>query len=184
MNDWRQKSVERQQEHYLSLDVKFKFKDVLRYNASVAKKNIVNDIVVGIGIAVLLFFFYKMFTTTERLDIYISKNITLLLIPILIFVLVPWRVWQITASQMQLPAFAYGVKYVFSKEHILLDIGEASEEMPWDLFVSIVETKHDFRFYVNQVSAQIIPKHNLNNEQLIVLREMIKSTKPEDCRLK
>lgn len=177
--------MKKQQENSLSLEVKFKLKDVLRYNTSVASKNIVNDIVLGIGGAVLIFFFYKMFTTTERLDIFISKNITLLLVPILIFVLIPWRVWQITASQMQLPAFAYGVKYVFSKEHILLDIGEASEEMPWDLFVSIVETKHDFRFYVNKVSAQIIPKHNMTEEQLVTLRQMIKAaTKPGICRLK
>ncbi len=177
--------MEKQQENSLSLDVKFKFKDVLRYNTSVAKKNIVNDIVLGIGVAVLVFFFYKMFTTTERLDIFISKNITLLLVPILIFVLIPWRVWQVTASQMQMPAFAYGVKYVFSKEHILLDIGEASEEMSWDLFVNIVETNHDFRFYVNKVSAQIIPKHNMTQEQLITLRQMIKTaTKPGVCRLK
>lgn len=177
--------MKKQQENSLSLDVKFKFKDVLRYNTSVALKNIVNDIVLGIGVAVLIFFFYKMFTTSERLDIFISRNITLLLVPILIFVLIPWRVWQITASQMQLPAFAYGVKYVFSKEHIVLDIGEASEEMPWDLFVSIVETNHDFRFYVNKISAQIIPKHNMTKEQLETLREMIKTaTKPGVCRLK
>lgn len=177
--------MKKQQDHRLSLDVKFKLKDVLRYNTSVAMKNIVNDIVLGIGVAVLIFFFYKMCTTTERLDVFISKNITLLLVPILIFVLIPWRVWQITASQMQLPAFAYGVKYVFSKEHILLDIGEASEEMSWDLFVNIVETKHDFRFYVNKVSAQIIPKHNMTKEQLETLREMIRTaTKPGVCRLK
>ncbi|QEH68838.1 YcxB family protein [Cellulosilyticum sp. ST5] len=177
--------MEKQQENSLSLDVKFKFKDVLRYNTSVAIKNIVNDIVLGIGLAVLIFFFYKMCTTTERLDIFISKNITLLLVPILIFVLIPWRVWQVTASQMQMPAFAYGVKYVFSEKHILLDIGEASEEMSWDLFVNIVETKYDFRFYVNKVSAQIIPKHNLTDDQLSILRTMIKTaTKPGICRLK
>ena len=98
--------MEKQQENSLELDIKFKFKDVFRYNVSVATKNIVNDIVMAMGVFVLIFFFYKLATTTEGIDVYISKNIALLLVPILIFVLIPWRVWKITATQMQLPAFA------------------------------------------------------------------------------
>ncbi len=172
--------MENHQENKLSLDIKFKFNDVLRYNISVATKNIVNDIVMGIGLAVLIFFFYKMATTTEGMDVYISKNIALLLVPILIFVLIPVRVWKITATQMQLPAFAYGVHYDFSKESIVLDLGEESEAMPWDLFVNIVETKKDFRLYVNKVSAQIIPKHNMSKEELQILRNLIKDSTSED----
>ncbi len=166
--------MQNQEERQLTLKVNFKIKDVLRYNTDVAKKNIVNDLVLAIGLGVIVFFFYKMWTTSERMDIYISKNITLLLVPILIFVLIPWRVWQITLSQMQVPAFRHGVTYAFSKKHIVLNVGEASEEMSWDLFVKIVETKHDFRFYINSISAQIIPKHNLTMEQLGALKEIIK----------
>ena len=172
--------MDKQQEKSLSLDVKFKFKDVFRYNVSVATKNIVNDIVMAIGLFVLIFFFYKMTITTEGIDVYISKNITFLLVPILIFVLIPWRVWKITATQMQLPAFAYGVRYEFSGDNIVLDLGEESEAMPWDLFVNIIETKNDFRLYVNKVSAQIIPKHNLGKDELDTLREIIKSSTTTD----
>lgn len=168
----------------LSLDVKFKVKDVLRYNWSVARKNLVNCIVLGIGVLVLVYYFYKMFTSPERLDIFIAHNIMLLVVPLLIFVTIPWKVWQITVGQMQQPAFAYGVNYTFTKNSILLDIGEASEEMPWDLFVKIVETKHDFRFYINSVSAQIIPKHNMSGEQLEMLRKMIKEAAPSKSQLK
>lgn len=176
--------MDEQQVSILSLDVKFKVKDVLRYNLSVARKNIVNCIVLGLGGFVLIYFFYRMFTTPERLDVFIAKNVMLLVVPLLIFIMIPWKVWQITLSQMQQPAFAYGVNYTFSKEHILLDIGEASEEMPWDLFVKIVETKHDFRFYINNISAQIIPKHNMTAEELEVLKVMIKEAAPNRCQLK
>lgn len=176
--------MDEQQVSILSLDVKFKVKDVLRYNLSVARKNIVNCIVLGLGGFVLIYFFYRMFTTPERLDVFIAKNVMLLVVPLLIFIMIPWKVWQITLSQMQQPAFAYGVNYTFSKEHILLDIGEASEEMPWDLFVKIVETKHDFRFYINNISAQIIPKHNMTAEELEVLKVMIKEVAPNRCQLK
>lgn len=172
--------MNKQQENSLALDVKFRFKDVFRYNVSVATKNIVNDIVMAMGVFVLIFFFYKMATATEGIDVYISRNIALLLVPILIFVLIPWRVWKITATQMQLPAFAYGVRYEFSNEHIVLDLGEESEAMPWDLFVNIIETKNDFRLYVNKVSAQIIPKHNLTNEELDILRNIIKESTTSD----
>ncbi len=176
--------MDEQKSPLLSLDVKFKVKDVLRYNLSVAGKNIVNCIVLGIGALVLIFFFYKMFTSSERVDVFIAKNVMLLIVPVLIFVMIPWRVWQITLSQMQQPAFAYGVNYTFSKENIVLDIGEASEAMPWDLFVKIVETKHDFRFYINQISAQIIPKHNMTPEQLQLLKEMIGEVAPTRSQLK
>lgn len=168
----------------LPLDIKFKVKDVLRYNLSVAIKNIVNCMVLGLGGLVLIYFFYRMFTTPERLDVFIAKNVMLLVVPLLIFMMIPWKVWQITLSQMQQPAFAYGVKYIFSKEHIVLDIGEASEEMSWDLFVKIIETKHDFRFYINQVSAQIIPKHNMTEEELQILKGIIKEAAPNTSQLK
>lgn len=168
----------------LPLEVKFKVKDVLRYNVSVARKNITNCLVMLLGIGVLVYFFFRMATTGERLDIFLAKNIALLIVPLLVFLMLPWKVWKITAVQMQQPAFAYGVQYTFSKEGILLDIGEASDEMSWDLFVKIVESKHDFRFYINKVSAQIIPKHNMNEEQVGVLRQIIREAAPERCQLK
>lgn len=97
--------------------------------------------------------------------------------------MLPWKVWKISVHQMQQPAFLNGVQYTFTKDYILLDIGEASEEMPWDLFVKIVESKHDFRFYVNKISAQIIPKHNMNEEQLTKLRRMIREAAPNQCQV-
>ena len=54
--------MDEQKNTLLSLDVKFKVKDVLRYNLSVARKNIVNCIVMAFGLGVLVYFFYKMFT--------------------------------------------------------------------------------------------------------------------------
>lgn len=168
----------------LNLDVRFKVSDVLRYNASVARKNIVNCVVMAFGLGVLVYFFYKMFTTGERIDVFFARNIVLLLVPVLIFLMIPWRVWKITLTQMQQPAFAYGVNYTFSEENIVLDLGEASEEMAWDVFVKVIETKHDFRFYVNQVSAQIIPKHNMTNEQLEKLREIIRKAAPDRSQLR
>lgn len=173
-----------QKDTTLSLPIKFKLKDVLRYNTSVASKNIVNCIVMAVGVGVLAYFFYKMFTTGERVDVFVANHIVLLLVPILIFVMIPWRVWKITATQMQQPAFAYGVTYTFSPGHIVLDIGEASEEMSWDIFVKVVETKYDFRLYVNAISAQIIPKHNMSKEQLETLREIIRSAAPNRSQLR
>lgn len=176
--------MEQKQESILSLDVKFKIKDVLRYNMSVAMKNVVNQLVLGVGVLTVIYFFYKMAVTPERLDVFIAKNIVLLLVPILIFVMIPWRVWNITLVQMQTPAFNRGVHYCFKQESILLDIGEGSEEMPWDLFIKVVEKKHDFRFYVNNISAQIIPKHNMNGQQLEELRTIIKEAASDRSELR
>ena len=177
-------NMENKKESTLSLGIKFKVGDVLRYNMSVAMKNVINQLVLLVGALSLIFFFYKMVTTGERVDVYIAKNIVFLIVPILIFMMIPWRVWKITLTQMQAPAFSGGVHYTFKTSGILLDLGEASEEMSWDAFVKIVEKKHDFRFYVNKVSAQIIPKHNMNQEQIKMLRSIIKEAAPERCELK
>lgn len=163
-----------QKDDGLTLNVKFKVKDILRYNISVASKSLANKLVMGAGVLVLIYFFYKMFTRTVTLDIFISQNIVLLIVPLLIFFLIPWRIWQVTLSQMQMQSFAYGVTYIFSKENIVLDIGEEEDTMNWDVFVKIVETKHDFRFYVNAISAQIIPKHNFKEGELTHFRNIIK----------
>lgn len=173
------------QEKALKLDVKFKVKDVLRYNMSVALKSVLNKILLVIGGAVIIYFLYQMFTTPVGWDVYLSKNIFILLVPILIFALIPWRVWQVTVSQMQMKQFAYGVTYTFTKDNITLDLGDDSDTVSWDVFVKVVETKHDFRLYMNTVSAQIIPKHNLNEEQTRNFREIIKLAKqPEAYILK
>ena len=162
----------------LTAKINFKISDVWRFNLSVAMKNIVNAVTMLIGAGVLVFFFYKMFTSEVSIDIFISKNVMLLIIPILIFALIPWKVWQITLHQMQMPAFAEGVTYSFNEEGVTLDTGEAKEDVKWDIFTHIVETKKDFRFYVNAVSAQIIPKHNLNEQEQQLLKQIIKEALP------
>lgn len=161
----------------LKLDVKFKVKDVLRYNMSVAWKNVLNKILMIVGVLVLVYFIYQMFTTSVGWDVYLSQHIIILLVPILIFALIPWRVWQVTVTQMQMKHFAYGVTYTFTKEGVTLDLGEDKDTVSWDVFVKVVETKHDFRLYMNVVSAQIIPKHNLTNEEVQQFRSIIKNAK-------
>lgn len=164
----------------LSIDVQFKAKDILRYNMSVALKNILNKLLMIIGSLVVVYFIYQMFTANEGWDVYLSQHIFMLLVPILIFILIPWRVWQVTLAQMQMKQFAYGVTYIFTNESVTLDIGEDQDTVSWDAFIKVVETKHDFRLYMTAISAQIIPKHNLTSEEMQSLREIIKSAKAAD----
>jgi len=93
--------------------------------------------------------------------------------------MIPWRVWKITLSQMQMPSFAFGVKYVFSKDIITLCVGENAEDIKWDTFKEIVETSKDFRFFVDKVRAQIIPKHNLDVNELNMFKSIIKEASKE-----
>lgn len=166
----------------LIVEVKFKVKDVLRYNMSVAWKSIANKLLMLFGVMIIVWFFYKMVNRTNTIDIFIAQNVILLGIPLLIFFFIPWRVWKLTLMQMQMPAFAKGVVYTFTKEFILLDIGEAKEQIQWDTFVKIVETSSDFRFYVDTISAQLIPKHNMTREQIEIFKQIAKTaTKNNLC---
>ncbi len=169
----------------LTVDVKFKLQDILRYNMAIAWKSLANKIVCLIGIGLLIYYFYKMANRDVALDTFITQNVLYIMVPILIFVLIPWRVWKVTLTQMQVPAFAYGVTYVFTPESITLDLGEAKDEMPWTTFISIVETKKDFRFFVDGVRAQLLPKHNLNAEQLACFKKIAQeATAPHICKFK
>lgn len=167
----------------LVVDVKFKIRDVLRYNISVAVKSMVNKIILLVGIVLIGVYFYKLITRNYALDLFIANNILLLLIPVMIFLLIPWRVWKITLEQMQMPAFAFGVTYIFSLDKIILDIGTTKDEMQWELFAAIKETKNDIRFFVDSVRAQLIPKHNLTKEELELLKAIaMQATKKEVCQ--
>ncbi|PHV72050.1 hypothetical protein CS063_00805 [Sporanaerobium hydrogeniformans] len=177
--------MENSKKQSLTIDVKFKVKDVLRYNMSVAWKSLTNKIICLLGIGILVYYFYKMFHRTVTLDVFIAQNILYVMVPILIFVLIPWRVWKVTVTQMQNPAFAYGVTYIFTEDAITLDLGEAKDEMPWTIFVSIVETKNDFRLFVDDIRAQLVPKHNLTKEQIVTFKELAqKASTTGTCKFK
>ncbi|WP_069997295.1 YcxB family protein [Cellulosilyticum sp. I15G10I2] len=150
----------------LLINVEFKVKDVLRYNMWVVFRGIANKVIMLLGVVLLGVYIYKMINRTVTLDIFITSHVLLLLVPVMIFLLIPWRTWKITLTQMQTPAFAFGVKYTFLLDKIILDLGTTQDEMPWDLFIEIVETKYDLRFFVDEVNAQLIPKHNLTKAQL------------------
>ncbi|MDF2612940.1 MAG: YcxB family protein [Clostridia bacterium] len=160
------------QDKELVVDVKFKIRDVLRYNMSVMLKRNMNKVILLIGLLLMGFYIYKLINREVTLDLFIAQNIVLLLVPILIFLLIPWKVWKITISQMQVPAFAYGVTYIFSKDKIILDLGEVKDEIAWDTFIKIIETKKDIRFFVDEYQAQLIPKHNLTKEQMNLFRTL------------
>lgn len=167
------------EEQSLSIQVKLKIGDVLRYNMYIAYKSLFSKILTLVGIGLLGFFFYKMSVRTVTLDIFISQNFIWLMVPILLLVVKPWKVWTITATQMQSPIFSGVSYYEFSLEGIKLKVGDLEDIVPWETYSQIVETSKDFRFFVDSVQAQIVPKHNLSKEQIESLKQLIKATNPE-----
>lgn len=169
----------------LTVYVSFKIRDVLRYNMWVMFRSIVNKVVLLIGVVLIGIFIYNISNREISLDLFIAQNIMLLFIPVMIFLLIPWRVWKITISQMQIPAFAFGVTYTFLSDKIILDTGEVKDEIAWDTFIKITETKNDFRFFVDAIRAQLIPKHNLTKEEIILFKSIaVKAAKEGICKFK
>lgn len=169
----------------LTVDIKFKLMDILRYNLSVMLKSTINKVMLLAGLFLSGLYFYKMIHREVALDLFFAHNIVLLLVPVMIFLLIPWRVWKITLTQMQVPAFAFGVIYTFSVDKIILDVGEAQEEMSWDTFIKIMETQKDFRFFVDPIRAQLIPKHNLTKEEIRLIKTIAeKAAKKGTCHFK
>ena len=163
----------------LKLDVKMKVSDVWRYNVWVAYRTVFSKVLVAIGFGILGWFLYKLATNTGRLDLFFADNIIWLILIFFILLAKPFKIWNITATQMQSPVFSGTTNYVFSKENIYLKVGELEDTVSWDTYIRIIETKKDFRFFVDAVQAQIIPKHNMSKEQIQALKTLIKETKSE-----
>lgn len=169
-----------EKEEGLHLSIKFKVADVFRYNLYVAYQSIVSKILVVVGIALIGWFVYKFQHRMVDMDIFITQNIIWIILPVFILVATPWKVWTITATQMQAPVFAKGVEYDFYADKIILKAGEMMDEVPWETYSKIVETSNDFRLFVDKVQAQILPKHNMSEEQITSLKKLIKAANPKE----
>lgn len=173
------------QHEYVDINTKLKISDVLRYNMHIAYRSVFNKLIFLIGIGLVGYMVYKFMTRTTPVDLFISQNILFIMLPIFILIATPWKVWNITASQMQSPIFSEGAKYIFYPDKIYIKAGELEDEVPWATYIRIVETKKDFRFFVDKVQAQIIPKHNMTSGQITRLKELIKAANPvESYKLK
>lgn len=169
-----------EQQRAVDIDVKLKVSDVWRYNLHIAYKSWFSKLVLVAGVALLGWIVYKFFNRgTMPWDIFISQNIIFIMLPVFILIATPWKVWNITASQMQSPIFANGAKYIFYPDKIYIKAGELQDEVPWETYIRIIETSKDFRLFVDKVQAQIIPKHSMTEQQIAALKELIKEANPE-----
>lgn len=163
----------------LELNVKCKVSDVFRYNMYIAYQSIVSKLMVVVGLLLIGFFIYRYTVRITTLDVFIAQNIVFIILPIFILIATPWKVWNITALQMQAPVFMQGVTYTFYIDKIHLKTSEMEDDVPWETYSRIVETKNDFRFFVDRVQAQIIPKHVMTKEEQEALKALIKEANPE-----
>ncbi|MDA3734209.1 YcxB family protein [Niameybacter massiliensis] len=162
----------------LTVKIKMKISDVWRYNVWVGYRTWFSKILVVIGLGILGWIGYQFTQNTGRIDLFFADNIIWIIAAALLLIGKPFKIWNITASQMQSPVFSGTTEYVFSKENIYLKVGELEDTVSWDTYVRIVETGKDFRFFVDPVQAQLLPKHNMDSETVAKLRELIKAAKP------
>lgn len=169
-----------QSKESLSVKVQLRVKDVLRYNMFVAYRSWFSKLIVLVGVGIWVWLIYKIVTSPLRFDLFLSQNIIMIVLGVFIVLATPMKVWRITATQMQSPIFSGTSEYVFSKEDIFIRINELEDTVPWTTYSFIRETKHDFRFFVDPVQAQIIPKHCMNTDEQKILRKLISEANPKE----
>lgn len=172
--------MEETKEMKLAVEVKLKVKDVLKYNLYVAYKSWFSKLILVLGLGMCSYVVYKGLITERTWDIFISENIILIMLSVFILVATPFKVWSITAQQMQMPVFSGTTEYVFTKESIYMHIGELEDTVPWTTYSRIIETSGDFRLFVDAVQAQIIPKHNMTKEQINAFKTIVKEANPKE----
>ncbi|ONI40406.1 hypothetical protein AN639_12775 [Candidatus Epulonipiscium fishelsonii] len=167
-------------EDILEVKVKLKVSDVFRYNMYVGYRGLLNKIFLFIGFILAGYVVYKFGIRQVSIGVFASQNIVWIILSVFMLIGKPLKIWKITAIQMQSPIFASTSIYIFQKEHIYIELADLKDTVPWETYSKIIETKKDFRLFVNPVQAQIIPKHVMNNEQIDKLREIIKQANPTE----
>ncbi|NHJ85793.1 MAG: YcxB family protein [Asgard group archaeon] len=92
------------------------------------------------------------------------------------------RIKSIWYSSSKIPK---NYNLVLSKNNITYNRSFGQMVYPWDILYQIVEQKSAFCFYLSSQEYFIIPKRVLNDEQIILLREIIlASTNPQLLNVK
>lgn len=157
----------------LEIKSKLRFRDGLRYNVSIACSKPLNYVFLIVGIASLGLFVYNMMTADTTMDVRFSQSFVLLIPPFLFFANVPVGVWKATAELLRNPILKDEVVYRLTKDKILLETSQGQAEVNWDSYTRIVESKHDFRLFMDRVQAQVIPKYSLDEEEIQAIRRII-----------
>lgn len=169
----------------MKIRTKLRFKEAFRYNLHIAFTNIINYIFLILGIIGLAMFVNNMMTMDASMDVRFSKSFVFLIPPFLFITNVPLRIWKESVKLLNNPILKDEVIYIFSKEDITFQTSQGEANTKWEDYVKIIETKHDFRLFMDRVQAQIIPKYSLNNQEIEQLRDIIKETaNPQIIKLK
>jgi hypothetical protein len=59
-----------------------------------------------------------------------------------------------------------------------------NSDLDWNAIVKVIETRHNFLFYVSNAAAHFLPKDDLNSEQLAALRQHLRTWLPNRARLR
>ena len=160
----------------LEIKTKIRFKDAFRYNTYVAYRSTMTRIFVGLSILSMGVFVYNVINGAGRIDENFAQSFSLLIPPFILCVLIPTRVWRATKALLDSQILKDEVTYLFDQEKITLRTSQGEADIQWDSYVRIAETRHDFRFFMDQVQAQIIPKYSLTQEEIQKLKTIIKAS--------
>ena len=160
----------------LEIKIKMRFRDAFRYNTYVAYRSAATRIFVGLSLLSMGLFIYNMINGAGRMDENFAQSFALLIPPFIFFILIPTRVWKATGALLGSQILKDEATYLFDQEKITLRTSQGEADIQWDSYVRIAETRHDFRFFMDQVKAQIIPKYSLTQEEIQKLKTIIKAS--------
>ena len=160
----------------LEIKTKMRFKDAFRYNIYVAYRSVLTRIFLGLSILSMGIFIYNVINGPGRIDENFAQSFGLLIPPFMAFVLIPARVWKATGALLGSQILKDEAIYLFDQDKITLRTSQGEADIKWDDYVRITETRHDFRFFMDKVQAQIIPKYGLTPEEIKKLSTVIKAS--------
>lgn len=153
----------------ISFEVKMTVKELYRfllYHAYHKVAGVLGILISIVAIVALIVGWENMTETTRAACI---------IIPVFLLVVDPLRFWNRARVQVKRnKVYKNALKYEVNAQGIVLYLGEQSQNVQWNQFMKIVETKNQFLLYTTPIMASIVPKASLGDD-VEAFAEMIKT---------
>lgn len=158
----------------LKLETKLSWKDYKNFNFYSFYVKPISIFITVIGVlmwSVVLFYFLGYHAIAN--DLFPSQQ---LIFAILMTIFLPGLIfWNAKRTFNANARFNESIYYTFDNTWIELKGESFESKFTWKKILKVKETKSWFLIFSNKVVANIIPKKGMTNEEILVLRKIIKS---------
>lgn len=159
----------------MNIQVKLNFREYLKLNLILTYKRIITWLFTIIGLIVVLAGLFAMIGIIITQDfVHLKDAILCTVIGLFMAMMIPLIVYRNAKNSYHTSkAIKETINYTFEKDKIVVQGESFNAEMQWDSVWKVHELKDWIVIYYNKLTANIVPKKALNDDQLAALKNVI-----------